>query len=700
MAKIYYLYCLCIAFICGAVTSTMGQNVGGLEQVDVFIDNLVQPLQQLPAEVQTYQINSIITSKNQRINFAPNIANNHFFIKNLQRTANNGDLQLNVELGDFVAELGIGSVKPDSVTYYYCEETITTNVRVQVVNRQNKVLLDESCSEKSVHKSAPFTNYQAALTFMNGARAGFEMNLSKAYDEALKELTARVLDNFSYAKAHLRFYHNIANKAEYIKEIDQIKAALTLLANGKPMAEIKSMIEPSIVLFQANATNEANQKDNAGKKLILASQLNLLQLYSAIEDFESAARVADGLIERNVISAKQHIKRFATDRDRYEQRKNSLNNLPLKPLGKRPQARYDSLMNSGINSGYIILRDSSRRIYGDILDLLKNANDGILKMKYEKNLNSPVEDVRYSLLNVAEIHLDDWDIYVLQHNDKILFSELLFESPHIKIYRSFPAIRGFQLIPKDWLNISLLEKKTTQKMYGLRSTQNGVFNDCPLITKRLSYNFYSDVLAAAIDYDTLCAYNIKPEASKGEKRPLVASNNMKPSHGSVGFNTGLNSFNSLVGVDVSLRVVNRLHIRAGLGFGVWGMRYAAGIRWDNRKEIRFSPSWGFAAGIGYNAGNRSFDYETTIDEGSPNEQTINARITTQPVRTLHFSLITNIPTGTRGGLNAEVGYAYANRQNAYKISTPNAVNVADIEPVANFLQPGGFILSVGAYRLF
>jgi hypothetical protein len=159
-----------------------------------------------------------------------------------------------------------------------------------------------------------------------------------------------------------------------------------------------------------------------------------------------------------------------------------------------------------------------------------------------------------------------------------------------------------------------------------------------------------------------------------------------------GFSTGSNNFVSYFGLSTSFRIVNKLYGRAGAGIGEWGPKYAAGLRYDLRKDMRYRKSWSYSVGYTHNPGRQK---ALVIDNSSANRpKTDSVQFRPLTVRSVFVSTIFTKYTNKRVSTHVEMGYSMPLDKQPWDIISGN-INGSGIRRSTRFKQPGGFIFAVG-----
>jgi hypothetical protein len=698
---------LLFALFCVSLPIITAQPVNRLQNTDVRVKGILYPLKTLPDSIKTYQIISSVEVDPRYASIDEKFIQSTFQFESYEKTTEKPHLKLfvNVKKARFSSALRTRTDTTKQV-FYWIEERIEPQIEV-LLKHESGQLLYSSGDNKPIYYRTPEKKSERAaqVEFSNRIYDPvYTGSIADEYDNALSKQARLLRNNYNRQTETISLYFPSKAPPDFRKTLSNIEASLLQLNKGKPTTEVFARLGPSIGYLEQKMM-EADQNSKEGALLYYACCLNLAHIYRCFDDFDRTFYYIRLLIRADFEDCKPIVAYLAEMKERYDLRayykKTGLDFYYEQRLNAKN--RLDTLKKQNESEGYIVL-NNNEIVKGTLINLIENYQSLTVKLKYEKKLNAPITDITYPLVDVSEIHIKGWDIFVVPYNSKFYLAEKVYQSPSIIMGQSLygmgiRASSGKQ--PED--NIFLL-KRDEREFTILQSKENYILadylEDCPTIARQIKYGYYTtnQISAAVMDYDTACG--IKDIGEKGHpvniKRKLPPSPNFF-----LGFSTGVNNISSILGGNVLVRIYHKTFVRVGVGIGMWGAKFSGGIKYDLRRDMRYKKGWSLATGYGYSTGVASVGNLTlnmnssTSVAGGPTTTTSRKLVVRQlPVSTMSISTIYNRFINRKVAFVFEFGYAIALQKDPW-IVIEGQNDLKALKPQLKIFQPGGLILAVG-----
>lgn len=707
-----YLLPLLLPFATFWISPVYAQPIWKMHNEDVRLKNIVKPYTPLPENFRTYQITAQINPDVRLGALKESTIQALFRLEAFEKKdADDADLTITIKITkehhSYEPRTYLDAQKQP---WYYYEDRVEPQIRVEMRDLQNRVLFAKNDGIANYH-STPHrrTQREAAHDHATWQRdPSYGRFFEDAHRQTLQAWSGLLKNQYDQKAEIVSFYYPDGCDFAFAKAIRAMGETLSLLNKGATLDTMRVALRPHIAYLEQTQA-ACNQKTPKSRQLYAACALNLAHIYRCLDDYDQVQRYILQLIEANYPDAIPQIKHLSALKERDKQyhyfKKNGKHLYVVEQA--LSDARFDSLQKRTEVEGNILLRNGLK-LEGSILNPVENFNNLKVKLKYEKRLNAPATDQEYPLEDVKEMYLEGWHLGVLRRQlgsgVGFCLTEILLRSPAATLHRALPCFGSQNRNGAGQALMFLQEEggKGEYKMHDGHGTDNWLdrwlifhLKPCDVVMERLRYGYYtaSQARDVFIDYDTLCgdAYAAK-EPSEPKAR---AKTNPSRSPGFYwGISGGMNNFASLIGLSTTVRLKGKLFLRAGIGAGTWGPRFAAGFKYDLRRDMRYSKGWSFAFGYGYSRGVKGtapIQGSTTV---AGNTKEVDIEIVQKPASTLNVTLIFNKMKKARRCFTFELGYAASLQKEPWTI-VPGGIGAEHSKRYIKLAQPGGFVIGVG-----
>ncbi len=195
---------------------------------------------------------------------------------------------------------------------------------------------------------------------------------------------------------------------------------------------------------------------------------------------------------------------------------------------------------------------------------------------------------------------------------------------------------------------------------------------------------------------------LKPEEAGDtnvDRDASVSKEALKKPEGAIEFELGFNGYVG-AGFRINRTIWDGLTANGGVGYGVWGTRFSAGLRYCFNPDLS-----GIALGLGaaYNTGKRGYSRETDIITADGLKLKNNVIYDYKPVTVVNLTFLYSWRMNESTRFYIETGYSYAFQRDDYtmKSYTYSGFTLTKEEKdYMNVEQPGGLIFSLGIAIMF
>jgi hypothetical protein len=673
----------------------------GLRTKPVTIKGLLLPMTPLPDSIKSYYIRKdiqatpAITGLDERkINLALKLTAFEYNEKSPQ-------LILNISVLTPARVLNHRSRQDsNSRMHYWMEENITPKMSLSLQDRSGRVLLSRQDGFATKYEGPERNSKQEAeLAIRSRGNDPFYASIVQdAYNSTLQSWSTTLRNYFDRQNEKVILYYPKGSDTTYVKNIDQAAAALLRLGNNSLKVEAAQNLSPNIAFFEGEL-NRLDPSVQKNRKRYLSSAMNLATIFRCLEDFEQARIYLRLLMKNHFSDCEALAEHIATMKSRQLAHHYFMKTGEdiAEANARFAAARLDSLLQQNESEGYIILKNKAR-INGTFLDLMKNYKAGKVLLKYEKRLNAPVSEFEYSIIDLSEIHVEGWDLVQINHLGKRYLAEILYQSPKITYCKALELPednpkRNKKDVGRVFLKFGS-EADYASPIQGQVESLSPIFKDCPVFSRQVAYGYYGqdEFLLMAMDYEKAC--DSKAENEEGavlSSRPEdIKIRKSKGLNAYLGLSSGYNNFSSALGMSATFRVHKKLFARLGIGIGFWGVRYAGGIKYDLKADMRGSKGWSLTAGYTHSRGGVK---GTTGSTKNGKETSVKFR--SLPVSTIPFSAIYNLYFNRRSAFYFELGYSIPFNRNAWEVLPGGIGDPNDAKFQLRWIQPGGIIAALG-----
>jgi hypothetical protein len=513
-------------------------------------------------------------------------------------------------------------------------------------------------------------------------------------------------------------YHTKGCSPVYLQNLAIIEKSLHDLHIGYSTRVLLEQIKPNIDFLEKDL-KQNNLKSKKSRRRHHATALNLAAIYRCLDDYDHALQYVDIILEHNYLSLYFIARKIAISKERYVineyYKKYGRNIYEYDKVSANHSQRIDSLLFLRQIEGSILLANGET-VKGKLLDLIVNFQAFKIKFQYEKKLNAPIADKEFSIDEVLEIRIPDWNFAIIHKNNRIFLTEIIYESSKTMLCRLVMRLGTDRLLTRldgveiDDPNYFLGNKNTwefqiignillNENNHDSPSFTKKDFKDCKVIARRINFGYYlsRQYLEVMTDYDSICN-NITTTKTEEVKRSKPKGHIDKVPIVYIGSNWGFNSLNSILGLSSFFQVQPKLNARLGFGWGFWGKKYSIGIKYDFNRSVHLRKGWSLAAGYSYSLGFKqetlSAQIGTQVGSGAPTVTDI--EVNELPVSTINVSTIYNRHFGKRLVFLAELGFSKALQKDPWTIVAGQA-NADEVRNAIKFFQPGGVIMTFGIH---
>lgn len=580
------------------------------------------------------------------------------------------------------------------------EETITMPVVVQLNTASGVVLYSDTALVEQHFRTAEYPTDAAAQRAFDQRvdLPAYGALLREGYQKAVNKAAKRLKSRYASAEIPVSLYYTNDMDTASLARIRAIRAALLQYNVTLTPAEVWQQIEPHLAPLDSAWVR---QRGPGGKPdQARAYALTLTNVYRCFGDNERAneylrpihdqPRTPDnnrGTVSENGTGGKEPPK--------YSK--------PVLLSDKIFITRLDSLKNTREARGFAVMTNGDT-IRGVFLDLVENYIAVQVVFKYEKKLNAPILDAAYPLVQVREIHIPDWHLAVVRTDVRFELAEILYQSPNILYCRLIPTLANDLSADSDDLDYFYVKKpnESAYSMYTYESMSDlaKYFDDCPAFAQRFYYRHYkpAQLVTAMMDYDSICGGATTKKSGKNKNKTL--DRGRSPGF-MLGVNAGFNGYTALGGISLMTRFFPHVYGRFGLGFGFWGPKYSAGLKYDFRRDLRFRPGMSLAAGFTHNRGlsgvfNVTSSSSVSYGNTPISNKDVDVDILQKPANTLYLATVFNYFFTKKASINLEFGYAQSMSKTPW-VLLPGGTGREDARNVIKLYQPGGILFGFGVH---
>lgn len=690
---------------------SFAQPIEKMHNDDVRLKNLVKPYTPLPENFRTYQITAQVTPDVRLASLKEAAVLAFFRLEAFEKKDTNADLVISIKINKIQHSYQPRTYRDaQKQPWYYYEDRVTPQIQLELRDPQGRVLFSQNGGVANYH-STPHrrTQQEAAQDHASWQRGpSYGQFFEQAHRQTLQNWSDQLRNQYDQRAEVVSFYYPNGSDFAFAKSVRAIGETLMMLNKGVVLDTVRIALQPHIAHLEKTQT-DCNRKTKKGWLLYAACALNLAHIYRCLEDYDHVQHYVLQLVEMGYYDAIPQIKHLSAlkehDKLYHYFKKNGKHLWAVEQA--LSDARFDSLQKRTEVEGYILLRNGLK-LEGSVLDLVENFNNFKVKLKYEKKLNAPAADQEYPLADVKEMHLEGWHLGVMRRQTAsgvdFCLTEIVLQSPAATLHRALPCFGKQNKNGVGQALFFLLEEggKEDYKMHDGHGVDGWLdrwfiyhLKPCNIMIERLKCGYYTASQAQDVfmDYNTLCG-NAYVVAAPSEPKVQAKSNPSRSPGFYWGISSGMNNFVSLIGLSSTVRLKGKLFMRAGIGTGTWGPRFAAGLKYDLRRDMRYTKGWSFAFGYGYNKGiKRAVPVEgsTTV---AGNTKEFDVDIIQKPVSTLNASLIFNRMKKARRCFTLELGYAASLQKEPWTVA-PGGIGAEHSKRYVKIIQPGGFIVGIG-----
>ncbi len=694
------------AFFWGFWAMAWGQTTT-VRQYDLAVKETA--VSQLPDSIPTYklQFQSEVSERFSPLNAAA--ARKLFQVGRLLHVETNAAAVLNVRVlvPGRQSKRQQRKARDTGSSLYRYEETITMPVVVQLNTASGVVLYGDTAWVEQHFRTAEYPTDA-------GAQRAFDQRvdlpaygalLREGYQKAVNKAAKRLKLHYTSAEIPVSLYYTNDMDTVSLARIRAIRAALLQYNLTLTPTEAWQQIEPHLAPLDAAWVRQRSPGGNPDQARAYA--LTLTNVYRCFGDNERANVYLRPIKETPRTAASPPPKKDEIGVPIIDYL--SSNRTPRErsawatQQGQMFVTRLDSLKNTREARGFAVMANGDT-IRGVFLDLVDNYIADQVVFKYEKKLNAPILDAAYPLVQVREMHIPDWHLAVVRTDVRFEMAEILYQSPGITYCRLIPTLTQDLSADSDDLDYFYLKKpdESTYSMYTYESMSDlaKYFEDCAAFAQRFYYRHYKpgQLVTAMMDYDSICGG--ATTAKKGKNKNNTLDRGRSPGF-MVGVNAGFNGYTALGGISLMTRFFPHVYGRFGMGFGLWGPKYSAGLKYDFRRDLRFRPGMSLAAGFTHSRGlDGVFDVtassSTNVAGSTVSSTDVDVEILQKPANTVYLAGVFNYFFTKKASINLEFGYAQSISKTPW-VLLPGGTGREDARDVIKLYQPGGILLGFGVH---
>jgi hypothetical protein len=679
MTRLLFIACI----ICVFGQQAQGQIFNNIKHVDATCERLIKPRMPLPDSIRNYSVKATVLNANGINGFTESYVAKSITIPSLQRATTGGDLLIQIEVDKCQSRSKIEEFKKDSVTtlYRYIVEIIPV-IDAVVTDKSGHIYFEKVYDKSTNYASQYFKTKKEVEINIPLMAIDINKTVVEAHNSGLGAINDLIQESYSFLPDRIRFfYDNEVSIEAYSVAIDNIKKAMSALKYDATLLQQQTD-------FFDKERNSQDLNTKIGKRMHAISTLNLVQLYRCADNYPKAWALADELIQKDVsqiksITAELHKSQTNFDEFQYYKKNRTVR------TSSDPKVRLQPLQIQGISEGYIILKNNPVPVHGEVIDFLGNIDSHKIKMKYQKTLQDEVKDIEYNLPDVDEIHLDGWHFKVFNYSNRLHVGEIRYKSSNLMLFRDIPLnLENSTNWNNIWSGTDFME--LNQQIINMSILNRIRFDDCDIINNRLGYGYYSDALLVAKDYDNTCIN--RPTSETAQNAPVTTKKRSNQRNtATIGMSFGANNFSGIVGLDGSVRLYGRTYARFGVGYSNWGLKTAAGLRYNFKRNMAGRNGWSMNAAVAHHTG-RSAPFN--ISYQTEDKEQIDFDIKRHKMNTLHLTMQYNISFSRKSSMAIEFGGAFSLSKRPYTRLTPTTLTDDAVKRAISTWQPGGVVFGL------
>lgn len=700
---------LCFVFYTGIFSNLTAQDIDHLKNINIPVKRILPPLTPIADSLKTYQLISNLAVPVNYSSIDENKITRAFRLPSYTPQNADADMRLYVNVQKIKSRIPVKQTGQDAAqkaTYQYTEK-VTPVIEAILVTQSGDTLLKLNREISLTYATLPFTSEAEAKKMFDQRLKdpAYLHILAEAYSRSLEKLALNFKKNIEWEDALISLYYTKSKSPVLFDNLQTIKNGLQRINKSSSQEEIKNEIALQINQLEELAARPFSKKERHQHHACL---LSLINIHRSLNNLDRASYYNQILIEENYIACTDLTIQLAQQKERTS-RHQVFQKTGIDPIRQRQLSQtnwINAITQIGRCEGYIVLTNNET-IKGELIDLLSSLRRMTVNIKYEKTLNDPIENHTYSLVDVKSIHTDQFDLAVVPYNDYLYICQIIAESPQLLLAETLPITNLAPIQSKERHYIQFIQKRNnTWKAAAFETDiEKGllnVLNDCPQVAHRIQYDYYTiyQIPDAFNDYLNLCGDTStqKIAAILTNKVPSLQINNNKgrtPSY-TIGCSTGSNNFVSHLGINASFRIHQQLYARIGAGGGVWGPKFAAGLKYDMQEDLRYRSGWSYCLSYAYNKGTKSI-FETSISNQNSAITTADsatASVRPLPIRTLSASTVFTKYLNHRVSYHLELGYSLPLTFKPWEIVEGDDSNKG-IQRNIKLLKPGGLIVAIG-----
>lgn len=701
--KIHTFYtCLLALLTCSCLPA---QPLWKLRNTDIRVKGIVPPLTPLPEHLKTYGVVSRSDMDLRTFILDENSVQSAFALEAFEKKNEQPDFSIRVKFQAFHRSENLKTRKDTSKqVYYWYETSVRPDMELRVTDREGKLYFTQDGGLTSTYKTPERKTEREAQADFNRRLYDPAYNgiIAEAHHKTLQHWAGLLRNQYDDQSETISLYAPNVKTDDpiFTQHLKAIASALQHLHRDRSLAEVKTALAPDLAYLEQEMST-LNPDSKKTKWRYFACGLTLANVYRCIDDYDNARRALRGLIAADYYAAQPVATHIANMKARYDATAyyRKTGNTWSAEREKQTRRHLDTLLNQSELDGYIVLRNG-KKVQGTLLDFLENYKAQKVKLRYEKKLNAPIADPEYAVADVREIHSGDWHLMNITYLSRFCLAEVVYESPAVTLCRTLPGFGIKSAYSKQVTDLNFLKLAGETDFSPLYDSQmkglSRYLKDCPAIARQVKYGYYAEgaVLEAIQDYDWQCGAGLADTTGKAAPQTTKTKRLSAQSPGFyVGFSTGLNNFTSLGGLNVTFRVSGKTFVRTGIGYGFWGAKFAAGLQYNLRRDMRYKQGWSFALGYAHSWGaGTPLTLGTSSSSGNGATQETETILEEHPVNTVHLSTLFHKFAGKKSAFFAEIGYSLSLQKDPWTIVSGNAKNARSS---IKFVQPGGLILAVG-----
>jgi hypothetical protein len=674
------------------------QPVLPLENLDLTFSDLIPPLRPLPDSLYSYRIETKFNVAQSALQVTnANVPN--YKVKQLERSTDAiVDLRIYVEIDDYAASDYIEQQRLDSVrSVYWYEEDIQPMIWVFAVNEHGDTILAERTQAYHTFKSSRFPTRTQAEAVKNIKPPQFKEAIREAHLKALKEVQQILTENFEYQSDKVSFYLPVLKKMDHFRAITAAEKVIQKLNVSINRDSALAILRPQIEFFKGEMTPEYFNS-RKGEFAYLAAGLNLMHLYRCLDDYDNAFAVLRNLAEEDFSKCMPHAKQLVGCRKRYERHRHLIETGEYL-AERKTEIAQDRLFDLAgrTNDRAEVLMADGQWIKGEILDLVANANQLKVKFRYEKTLMDPVQDVEFDLFDIREIRIPEWRLRVLEFDNTVFLTEVVYQTPIISVLRSFPKSKTYDWGNKRVENLDFLEIHDKNRV-GSLELGSGVIVHCKKVERLWDYGYYASIIDLAKDYEVTCgtAPTVVAPTPATSTVDAASVKRVKKYNGpliSLEAVSGLNHLGQIA-LQTSIRLQPKMYLRASAGGGLWGLKYGVGLRFDQKVYKPYKDGWSASLIFAHTTGHNGVG---NVGNGESGADSLSISFKPRAVNTLGSTVMYRRYFGSIFSANIELGYSFPLKRETWEIVSPETdPDDREVKKVMRFWQPGGIVFSIGA----